>query len=111
MDPYLGDKAPRNGSSCDDFFSCFACTSYAIVGSPEDLHRLFSFYWFLEREMSQARSNDWRAEFRNTMSLIERFTADKFDTDLVATAKERARVEPLKFWATYTLGSAEMAHG
>ncbi len=110
-DPYHGDKAPRNGSSCDDFFSCFACTSYAIVGSPEDLHRLFSFYWFLEREMSQARSNDWRAEFRNTMSLIERFTADKFDTDLVATAKERARVEPLKFWATYTLGSAEMAHG
>lgn len=110
-DPYNGDKAPKNGRPCDDFFSCFACTSYAIVGSPEDLHRLFSFYWFLEREMNHARSSDWRDEFRHTMNLIDRFTADKFDAALIAAAKERARVEPLKFWAAYTLSSPEVVHG
>ncbi|NIF85781.1 hypothetical protein F3J24_20075 [Comamonas sp. Tr-654] len=109
-DPYYGDKAPRNGAPCDDFFACFTCTSYAIVGSQEDLHRLFSFYWFLEREMSNTRSNEWREEFRNTMSLIDRFTADRFDAGLLTSAKERARMEPLKFWAAYTLSSLE-GHG
>jgi hypothetical protein len=110
-DPYQGDKAPKNGEPCDDFFSCFACKSYAVVGSPEDLHRLFSFYWFLEREMNHARTQDWREEFRNTMNLIDRFTADKFDAQLVADAKARAKVEPLKFWTSYTLSSAEVVNG
>jgi hypothetical protein len=110
-DPYHGDKAPKNGEPCDDFFSCFTCKSYAVVGSPEDLHRLFSFYWFLEREMNHARTQDWREEFRNTMNLIDRFTADKFDAQLVADAKALAKAEPLKFWASYTLSSAEVVHG
>lgn len=110
-DPYHGDKAPKNGEPCDDFFSCFACKSYAVVGSPEDLYRLFSFYWFLEREMNQAWTQDWREEFRNTMNLIDRFTVDKFDADLVAEAKQRAKVEPLKFWASYTLSSPEVVNG
>lgn len=109
-DPYYGDKAPKNGEPCDDFFSCFACTSYAIVGSPDDLHRLFSFYFFLEREMRRARTEDWRSEFRHTMNLIDSFTADKFDPAVVAGARERARVAPLKFWASYAL-SDEAAHG
>lgn len=110
-DPYNGDKAPKTGEACDDFFSCFACASYAIVGSPEDLHRLFSFYWFLEREMNHARSSNWREEFHHTMSLIDRFTADKFDAGVVAAAKELARLEPLKFWASYTLSSPEVVNG
>ena len=110
-DPYHGDKAPKNGEPCDDFFSCFACKSYAVVGSPEDLHRLFSFYWFLEREMNHARTQDWREEFRNTMNLIDRFTADKFDAELIAVAKERARTDPLKFWASYALNGSEVING
>ncbi|KGH30575.1 hypothetical protein P353_10480 [Comamonas testosteroni] len=102
-DPYKGDRAPKDGTACDDFLACFSCTSYAITGSPDDLHRLFSFYFFLEREMHRARSEDWRTEFRQTMLLIERFTADKFDVELVAAARERSRAEPLGFWAAYTL--------
>ncbi len=110
-DPYDGDKAPKNGDPCDDFFSCFSCKSYAIVGSPEDLHRLFSFYWFLEREMIHARTQDWRSEFRHTMNLIDRFTEDKFDMDLIVKAKESAKINPLKFWASYTLSSLGTVNG
>ena len=102
-DPYKGDRAPKDGTACDDFLACFSCTSYAITGSPDDLYRLFSFYFFLEREMHRARSEEWRTEFRHTMLLIERFTADKFDVELVAVARERAHTEPLGFWAGYTL--------
>ena len=108
-DPYRGEKAPQNGEPCDDFFSCFACTSYAIVGSPEDLHRLFSFYFFLEREMHHAKTEDWRSEFRHTMNLIDRFTSDTFDPAMVVAAREHARIAPLKFWTSYTL-SEEVAH-
>lgn len=67
------------------------------------MHRLFSFYFFLEREMHKARSADWRAQFRNTMLLIDRFTADKFDAALVAAARSMACKDPLRFWATYSL--------
>lgn len=105
-DPYQGDKAPKDGTPCDDFFSCFACTSYAITGSPDDLHRLFSFYFFLEREMRHAKTEDWRTEFRHTMLLIERFTADKFDAEVVAAARARAGTDPIRFWAAYTLSAA-----
>jgi hypothetical protein len=108
QDPYEGDKAPKNGTPCDDFFSCFTCTSYAITGSPDDLHRLFSFYFFLEREMHHAKSEKWRTEFRHTMLLIDRFTADKFDAEVVAAARERARTEPIRFWAAYTLSETPM---
>ena len=110
-DPYDGDKAPKNGDPCDDFFSCFSCKSYAIVGSPEDLHRLFSFYWFLEREMNHARTGDWRSEFRHTMNLIDRFTEDKFEAAIIVEAKKSAKDNPLKFWASYTLSSAGVVNG
>lgn len=109
-DPYNGDRAPKNGHPCDDFLSCLACTSYTVVGSPADLHRLFSFYWFLEREALRIRAADWRAEFRNTMNLIDRFTADKFDTDLVEAAKAYAKLTPLQFWADYTLNNPEATY-
>lgn len=102
-DPYLGDKAPKDGTPCDEFFACFACTSYAITGSPDDLHRLWSFYFFLECEMQHAKTEGWRSEFRHTMLLIERFTAEKFDAEAVATARERGRTDPIRFWAAYTL--------
>lgn len=108
-DPYHGDKAPKDGTACDDFFSCFACTSYAITGSPDDLHRLFSFYFFLEREMNHAKTEDWRTEFRHTMLLIDRFTADKFDVEAVNAARERARTAPIGFWAAYSL--SEVVNG
>ncbi len=105
-DPINGDKALKDGTPCDDFLSCFGCRSYAIVGSPQDLHRLFSFYWFLEREKHHARDNDWRERFHNTMRLIDVFTLDKFDTTMVTMAKDRARVAPHIFWKAYSISPA-----
>lgn len=112
-DPYYGDKAPRDGTPCDDFFACFSCRSYAIVGAPDDLHRLFSFYWFLEREKEHARSSDWRTQFHHTMRLIDAFTVGNFDSALVQAAKERARVDPHIFWKSYVIEPTltEREHG
>ncbi len=96
-----GDKASKNGEDCSDFLKCFECNSYAITGHPDDLHRLFQTYYFIELEAENATSADWRAQFRNTMNLIDRFTTDKFGAEAVAQAKARAKAEPSKFWASY----------
>ena len=48
------------------------------------------------------------------MTLIDAFTRDKFDANVVASAKEKARLEPLKFWKAYQAGratEAEALHG
>jgi hypothetical protein len=93
-----GHRAPGNGTHCTDFISCFGCRSFAIVGTHADLHRLFSFYWFLEAEARSTRSRDWAEHFLAIRTQIETFTLDKFDEQLVEGAKEEARVRPLKFW-------------
>lgn len=102
-DSLNGDKAPKDGSHCMDFFSCFSCRSYAVVGVHKDLHRLFSFYWFLNAERLDARSQAWREHFMVIMTLIDAFTADKFDITVVAEAKEAARLEPTAFWRSYQM--------
>lgn len=105
-DSLFGDRAPKNGSHCSDFLSCFSCRSYAIVGSKNDLIRLFSFYWFLDAEYRRSRSREWTERFILTMELIDTFTQDKFDRKLVAEAKEAASIAPIRFWKTYNLREA-----
>ena len=104
-----GDKAPKNGEDCSDFLKCFECRSYAITGHPDDLHRLFQTYFFIELEAENATSDEWRAQFRNTMNLIDRFATDKFGAEVVAQAKARAKAQPSKFWSSYSL-SRGLAH-
>lgn len=102
-DPWQGDKASKDGEPCSEFLRCFECRSYAITGDPDDLLRLFQTYDFLAQEMAHAQSDDWRAQYRNTMNLIDRFALDKFGPETVAQAKARAKAQPSKFWASYTL--------
>ncbi|NIA54761.1 hypothetical protein HAV22_14070 [Massilia sp. TW-1] len=103
-DTIYGEYAPKDGKThCSDFLSCFSCRSYAIVGSEKDLHRLFSFYWFLQAEIENGRSSDWRAKFRSILDLIDSFTVEKFDSEILSKAKTKAKVDPIKFWKTYQI--------
>jgi hypothetical protein len=97
-DSLYGDKAPKDGTHCSNFLNCLNCASYSIAGSEKDLHRLFSFYWFLGAERKRARSRDWAERFVMLMGLIDKFTREKFNPELVASAKDAARINPLKFW-------------
>jgi hypothetical protein len=101
VDTVRGHRAPGDGTHCTDFLSCLGCRSFAIVGSKQDLHRLFSFYWFLHAESRAARGSDWTEHFLLLRTQIDAFTLDKFDEALVEQAKEEARVRPLKFWSQY----------
>lgn len=103
-DSLYGENAPKDGvNHCMDFLSCFQCRSYAVVGSQKDLHRLFSFYWFLAAERSRIASRAWTEHFSYLMSLIDGFTLDKFDNALVKRAKAQAKAEPVTFWKSYQI--------
>jgi hypothetical protein len=103
-DSLYGELAPKDGvNHCMDFLSCFRCRSYAVVGSDRDLHRLFSFYWFLAAERQRIASRAWREHFAYLMTLIDAFTLDKFDSKLVKRAKAQAKAKPLGFWKNYQM--------
>lgn len=104
QDSLYGEHAPRDGvNHCGDFMSCFKCRSYAIVGSIEDLHRLFSFYWFLTDEMQRVNSHEWREEHAWTLSQIDEFTVRNFPEELITKAKNLAKTESHKFWKNYQM--------
>ena len=98
-DPYHGHLAPKNGNACIDFESCFRCKSYVLVEDMRDLHRLFSFYFFLDEERFRMRPSVWSARFGWIMALIDRVTTDRFDNSIVSKAKELALTQRHKFWS------------
>lgn len=101
-DTLFGDMAPKDGHNhCARFVSCFNCRSYALVGSSEDLYRLFSFYWFLTIEITRIASQNWKEHFAWILSQIDAFTASNFDPQLVNQEKLRAKAAPHKFWKNY----------
>jgi len=111
-DTLHGERAPKDGTNhCVDFLSCLGCRSYAVIGSKKDLHRLFSFYWFLAGERVRIVSREWADHFAWLMSLIDAYTLDKFDNELVEDAKAWAKAEPLKFWKNYRMPLERAADG
>lgn len=101
-DSLFGEKAPQDGNThCVDFMSCFNCRSYAVTGSSDDLHRLFSFYWFLEDEIKRINSDAWREYYLGLQVRIDEFTRKNFKLEKVTTQKERAKVHRHPFWKAY----------
>lgn len=102
-DTLYGKLAPRDGvSHCSDFSHCLECPSYAIVGSPEDLYRLFSYQQFLKLEIAYYPDNEWsnwRTRQLEHISLIDEFTLSNFDSSVVAGARLKAEQNAHPFWA------------
>lgn len=102
-DSLYGSLAPKDGvNHCSEFIHCLGCPSYAIVGSLEDLHRLFSYQQFLHAEIAYLLTDEWeawRARQLRYIQLIDDFTFQKFDKALVKRARMKAESEPHPFWA------------
>ncbi len=103
-DTLYGSRAPKDGfNHCDEFIHCLGCPSYAIVGTLEDLYRLFSYQQFLHAEIEYFLTDEWEAwrkRQNNYIQLIDDFTSRKFDSALVNQAKAKAQTAPHPFWAT-----------
>lgn len=102
-DSLYGNFAPKDGvNHCSEFIHCLGCPSYAIVGSLEDLHRLFSYQQFLHAEIAYFLTDEWeawRARQLQYIKLIDDFTSRKFDRALVGRARIKAESDPHPFWA------------
>jgi len=102
-DTLYGSRAPKDGvNHCAEFIHCLGCPSYAIVGTVEDLYRLFSYQKFLYAEIEYFLTDEWEAWRKRQLdyiNLINQFTSREFDAALVSRAKAKAELSPHLFWA------------
>lgn len=97
-DTVNGGFAPKNGEHCQKFLNCFRCRSFVVTG--DDLHRVFSLYWMLLGMRNSMGRSAWKRVYGHIIRIIDRDIAQKFDAELVAVQRERARVDPHPFWST-----------
>ncbi|MFA0378140.1 phage integrase SAM-like domain-containing protein [Vibrio sp. 10N.222.54.A3] len=99
-DPKNGDKAPKNGTFCNDFLGCFRCKSFVITG--DDLYKLFSFYWAIIRNRDEFGRKDWKRHLKNVLRIVDEEVIPEFakldQLQRVEAEKERARTNPHPYW-------------
>lgn len=101
-DSLYGSLAPKDGvNHCSEFIHCLSCPSYAIVGTLEDLYRLFSYQQFLYAEVEYFLTDEWNAWRKrqfNFIKVIDDLTSKNFNHALVLQAKAKAKASPHLFW-------------
>lgn len=99
-DPKNGDRAPKNGTFCNDFLGCFRCKSFVITG--DDLYKLYSFYWAIIRNRDEFGRKDWKRHLRNVLRIVDEEVVPAFAKlgllQRVEAEKERARTNPHPYW-------------
>ena len=110
-DSIRGEHAPHDGAShCDRFVMCLFCSSFAIVGTVEELWRLFSFQAFAKAEIdyldeslgAERTTNevieDLRDRYRLVIPYIDDFTQRQFAVSRITTARAKAAVGLHPYW-------------
>ncbi|WP_219726099.1 hypothetical protein [Vibrio diazotrophicus] len=99
-DPKNGDRAPKDGTFCNDFLGCFRCKSFVITG--DDLYKLFSFYWAVIRNRDEFGRKDWKRHLKNVIRIVDEEVVPVFvklsQLQRIAAEKERARTNPHPYW-------------
>lgn len=99
-DTINGDKAPKNGTFCNNFLGCFRCKSFVITG--DDLHKLFSFYWAIVRNRDEFGRKEWKRHLKNILRIVDEDVVPEFaklgQLQRVEAEKERARTNPHPYW-------------
>lgn len=111
-DSLNGHHAPRDGlNHCDRYVMCLFCPSFAIVGTVDELWRLFSFQAFAKVELKyldQALGpdgngaevlEDLRDRYRVAVPYIDHFTCQKFPASVVDQARVKAEATLHPYWA------------
>ncbi|MEQ9130875.1 MAG: hypothetical protein RLO11_00620 [Salinisphaeraceae bacterium] len=95
-DTLHGHLAPKNGEHCQKFLACFRCRSFVVTG--DDLYRVFSLYWMLVGMRERMGASAWKRVYGHIIRIIDREIAPRFDAELVAIQRQRAKVDPHPFW-------------
>lgn len=110
-DTLNGEHAPRDGNNhCDRYVMCLFCSSFAIVGTVDELWRLFSFQMFAKAELErldaglgpERTSNDaledLRDRYRLAIPYIDDFTQRQFPARSVREARAKTEVGLHPYW-------------
>lgn len=110
-DTVFGEHAPKDGHNhCDRYVMCLFCASFAVVGTVEELWRLFSFQTFaraelayLDHALGQERSKDERLEdlrdrYRLAIPFIDELTQRQFGSRRVSLARAKAKERLHPYW-------------
>jgi hypothetical protein len=120
-DTLNGEHAPHDGRNhCERYVMCLFCSSFAIVGTVEELWRLFSFQAFARVELefldatlgpqrtSDALMEDLRDRYRLAIPFIDDFTKRQFPAGSVRQAREKANAGLHPFW-THQIAMSDRA--
>ncbi|WP_230961098.1 hypothetical protein [Burkholderia cepacia] len=110
-DSISGEHAPNDGHShCDRYVMCLFCSSFAIVGTVDELWRLFSFQVFAQAELDHLDEalgperttdgllEDLRDRYRVAIPYIDDFTHRQFGRSRVAQARARTASGLHPYW-------------
>lgn len=103
-DIHNGERAPKNGSTCTDFLSCFRCSAQVILRN--ELHKLFSFYWALLSQFGNVSRKIWKNNYAWVIRVIDRDISSRFDPETIRKEKERARANPHPMWRDHQIRSS-----
>jgi hypothetical protein len=111
QDTLNGEYAPHDGRThCDHYVYCLFCSSFAIVGTIDELWRLFSYQVFAVEELRHLDSvlgpertqddnlEDLRDRYRIAIPYIDQFTKRQFAARVVKAAREKTMEALHPFW-------------
>jgi hypothetical protein len=106
-----GEHSPHDGfTHCTRFVMCLFCSSFAVVGTLDELWRLFSFRAFAVQELRHLDGalglfrtaddalEDLRDRYRLIIPYIGTFTQRQFPASVVREASLKAENTPHPFW-------------
>lgn len=108
-----GEHAPKNGNPCDRFVMCLFCSSFAIMGTVNELWRLFSFQAFARVELAYLKERlgpepelderignlqDLRDRYQLAIPYIDSFTQKQFAASRVQQARAKTAAGLHPFW-------------
>ncbi|MFM0475660.1 hypothetical protein [Paraburkholderia strydomiana] len=110
-DTVHGEYAPQDGRThCDRYVFCLFCSSFAIIGTVDELWRLFSYQVFATEELKYLDSvlgpertpddnlEDLRDRYRIAIPYIDQFTKRQFSASVVKAAREKTESSLHPFW-------------
>ncbi|MGF6698138.1 hypothetical protein OKW38_002750 [Paraburkholderia sp. MM5496-R1] len=123
-DTLNGEHAPGDGHNhCDRYVMCLFCSSFAIVGTVDELWRLFSFQVFAKNELNSLDSalgpertgdealEDLRDRYRIAIPYIDNFTKRQFAARIVKEARTKTKQNLHPFWVhQMTMSRRARAH-
>lgn len=97
-DTKKGRYAPNDGvTHCQRWLHCFKCPNHCVSGDDDDLWRLYSFYWLLQRNAEKLRHMPISGMTRFAIRVMDEVIPSIFGPKAIS-ARDRARHNPHPFW-------------